>query len=392
MRSFCSFIPAGLAVCGTRLGSNTNGCTTVPQQSLFLAESNEFGKNRCRVLRVTPPDGNADPGSGIDDNINEIEAESDLSGYPDGIEDDLDEDLFLRKELERIESLESIISELEDDDDIDVDIDDEFMDLFEGLPDDEELEEIEKGLGTSGTVEPKSAKQLENALLQGVVPAEAGVGSECLPGDWGFDPLGLASKDWIGVAQHRVFSALPGGDETLPTVAFPRPSALVLRDYREAEIRHGRLAMLAAVFWPLQEMLDRLLLDEDLFGSIIYSRVTLPYFPLLMTSIILLLGYLDVYSKAIKEMDEVGEAFLPGDCFWDPLKILQGVPDLVKRNMQEREILNGRMAMLAVACYVFEEATSHQPIILIEGNDLLFEPAYEIPSVQQWLDSVFESR
>ncbi|EEC44580.1 predicted protein, partial [Phaeodactylum tricornutum CCAP 1055/1] len=136
-----------------------------------------------------------------------------------------------------------------------------------------------------------------------------------------------------------------------------------LRDYREAEIRHGRLAMLASTFWPLQEMLDRLLLDDDQYGSLIYGSVTLPYFPLVMTAIMLLLGYLDVYSQAVKDMDEIGEAFLPGDCFWDPLKVLEGAPDSMKRNMQERELFNGRVAMLAFAAFVWEEGITHLPLI-----------------------------
>lgn len=49
-------------------------------------------------------------------------------------------------------------------------------------------------------------------------------------GDYGFDPLGL------------------GTDETF-------------MPFREAEIKHGRLAMLAAVAWPLQEIFHPVLVD-----------------------------------------------------------------------------------------------------------------------------------
>ena len=52
-----------------------------------------------------------------------------------------------------------------------------------------------------------------------------------LAGDVGFDPLGLAKNE-----------------ETLWA-------------YREAEIKHGRLAMLAAAGWPVSELLDRQLAD-----------------------------------------------------------------------------------------------------------------------------------
>jgi hypothetical protein len=103
----------------------------------------------------------------------------------------------------------------------------------------------------------------------------------------------------------------------------------------------------------------------------------------------MLLGYLDIFAKQIQEQENIGDAFLPGDCFWDPLKILQGAPPSMKRNMQERELFNGRMAMLAVAAYLFEEAASGVPIIAIEGNQLLFVPAYQIPFIQEWLDAQF---
>jgi Chlorophyll A-B binding protein len=162
-----------------------------------------------------------------------------------------------------------------------------------------------------------------------------------------------------------------------------------LRDYREAEIRHSRLAMLAAMIWPLQEMLDRLLLDEDLYGPLLYGPVTLPYFPLLMTAILLLLGYLDIYSMAIKEMDDIGDAYLPGDCFWDPLRILAGTAPDTKRRMQERELFNGRAAMLAVAAFVWEELVTGLPVIEVEGNELLFQPLYQVPFVQSFLDAQF---
>ena len=337
---------------------------------------------------------------------------------------------FLQRELSHVESLEELLEELESDgslneteyydDDGRLIIDDNDVDdLFELLKDAqfEGIDAGEDGRSTSNEDNPDlfskleevpvlsapqptmmdsvlPAETLEDALLQGVVPADAGVGSERLPGDYGFDPLNLATKDYILQIQTYLLRLLPGGDEEEPHVGTgspeeARPTALILRDYREAEIRHSRLAMLAAVFWPLQEMLDRLILDEDQFGPILYGPVTLPYFPLLMTLIMMLLGYLDIYAKAIKDRDEIGDAFLPGDCFWDPLRILEGAPARMKRNMQERELFNGRVAMLAIAAFIFEEGTTHLPLISIEGNDLLLEPAYQVPFIQEWLDTQF---
>jgi light-harvesting complex I chlorophyll a/b binding protein 1 len=328
--------------------------------------------------------------------------------------DEAEELEFLRSELSHLESLEEILSELEEydfgdeeeaEDDLMVDWDEESLEeLLGNLPDDDDDSTTSLRVGKwavpdndeadDDDIRESAALGLERALLQGVVPVSAGVGSECLPGDFGFDPLGLADVDLFRPAQTWILNLLPGGDDHETKESWDdepprRPKALVLRDYREAEIRHGRLAMLAAVFWPLQEMLDRFVLSEDQFGPLIYGPVTLPYFPLVMTAIMLLLGYLDIYSQAIKDMDQIGEAFLPGDCFWDPLQILQGAPDRMKRNMQERELFNGRAAMLAVAAYILEEGVTHKAFIEIESNALLLEPAYQVPFIQRWLDAQF---
>eukprot|EP00978_Attheya_sp_CCMP212_P007533 scaffold17451_cov51-Attheya_sp.AAC.1 len=173
-----------------------------------------------------------------------------------------------------------------------------------------------KARTTKATTTPPSP--LERALLQGVVPADAGVGSGCLPGDYGFDPLNVATKDYFRQVQTFLLKFLNWGDSddnedeeqdkneeamiadvgaAMPKRGFvgnndqgARPPALILRDYHEVEIRHGRLAMLAALFWPLQEILDRMFLPES-FGSttVIYGGTTLPYLTLIMTLFMTLL-------------------------------------------------------------------------------------------------------
>jgi hypothetical protein len=357
-------------------------------------------------------------------------ADFNFSSDADEEDSDEEEEDFLRRELAHLESLEDLLEELggdmmaEDDDEIwDESTLEELLDI---LPKDDEDGDEDDDDGDNDDDEDNSqqsndlmrqsaAAQLEQALLQGVVPVSAGVGDDQLPGDYGFDPLNLSTKDYFRSTQFFLLKLFPnGGDD--PSPPSPRPRALILRDYREAEIRHGRLAMLAAVFWPLQEMLDEFLLEEDLFGPLLYGPVTLPYFPLLMTAIMLLLGYLDIYSQAIKDRDKIGEAFLPADCFWDPLQIVEGAPDLMKRNMQERELLvrietidaavgsdlshdlfsvllfqNGRMAMVGFAAYLWEEGITRTPLVHIPGNELLLRPAYQVPFIQEWLDAQFMS-
>ncbi len=328
------------------------------------------------------------------------------------LDDDLDHasqepDFDELKELEQLLE-QNMLNEWEDDDeddeeeeDGDTDDEDDHEDNLLSYKKEEQIR-LSELRGTTSV----SPSALENALMQGVVPASAGVGSKCLPADYGFDPLGLATKDYYKKVQNFLLNLLPesNGDEeekstagaALPLSTKPflsdleeRPPALILRDYREIEIRHGRLAMLAAILWPLQEIIDRLFIPYS-FGSttMIYGGVTLPFISLFMTLTMLLLGYLDIYAASIKDQD-TGEAFLPGECFWDPLSILEGAPDGMKRNMQARELNNGRFAMIAVLSYILQEGITHQPLILLPWNQVLFEPAFEIPAVQAWLDGQF---
>jgi light-harvesting complex I chlorophyll a/b binding protein 1 len=350
---------------------------------------------------------------------------------------------YMQKELEHIEKLERLLREIKgfeleegilaEDEDVDGDGDEDeeeqeedfmmwddesslndFLASISSLDDIEEVEEwvapavepVEKSDGME-SFEEAAARGLERALLQGVVPVTTTIGSECIPGDFGFDPLGLADRDLFLPTQQFILNLLPRSrwddfhDATAekdfqnlsPKQLLPRPKPLVLRDYRECEIRHGRICMLAATIWPLQEMLDRWILPPEEFGPLLSFTpsvtTTLPYFPLFMTACLLLLGYLDVYSQAIKDMDRLGEAFLPGDCFWDPLRILDGSSDRTKRIMQERELFNGRAAMMAVMAYSLEELVTKKPFIELDRNALLLEPAYQVPFIQKWLDDLF---
>jgi hypothetical protein len=374
----------------------------------------------------------------IDFDASIIEDIRSFDPYRDNEDDEIESDVleemdFLRNELVHLESLEDLIQELEKYDESfnEEEDEDEFDDIetdMEALWDEESLDELlnnlppteESNNGNPTAVVRNSAinsnisdnqfyQNLEQVLLQGVVPVQADVGSECMVGDFGFDPLHLSDVDLFRPTQKFLLQFVPSSSSssssttttTTTTSTTPqesendemdepkRPQALILRDYREAEIRHGRLAMLAAMIWPIQEMLDKFILSEEQFGPLLYGPVTLPYFPLFMTAIMLLLGYLDIYSQAIKDMDQIGDAFLPGDCFWDPLQVLQGAPDKMRRNMQERELFNGRAAMIAIGAYVVEESVTHKALVDIGSNELLLQPAYEIPFIQEWLDNQF---
>ena len=222
------------------------------------------------------------------------------------------------------------------------------------------------------------------------LPDESVIGDGKLAGDKGFDPLGLATS-------------------------FEK-----LRIYREAELKHGRLAMLAALGWPVAEAangpLSKLLgMTSTLVGSTgtpliggetnvveilgrspsflngglqnispIYWGAVLAFgagTELYATKIqrragfrntLAALGAEDLTGIDIDGDGQVGaptmlsDAYLPGDLGFDPLGLYKG-NDKHKAALQLKELNNGRLAMMAIAGYAFVESAA-QVSIISEGG------------------------
>merc|ERR1719453_867558 len=105
--------------------------------------------------------------------------------------------------------------------------------------------------------------------------------------------------------------------------------------YREAEIKHARLAMLAAFGWPVSELTN--------FGGLLNGDGRAPS---------LLNGGLD------KQFGSKDKDYLPGMLGFDPL-------GADSEGMRSAEITNGRVAMLAITAYALEEAVTKAPIFPI---------------------------
>jgi len=133
--------------------------------------------------------------------------------------------------------------------------------------------------------------------------------------------------------------------------------------------------MLAAFLWPTQELLNKYLLPPTTHFSVVNGGQTNALIPLVMFAICGLLGYLDIHSSEIKRT-ETGEAFLPGDCFWDPLKMMSGQSPPEVNLLMEKELMNGRSAMLAVSVYALEELCHGVGIVELPFNQVLFHPFF----------------
>mmetsp|Transcript_21507 Transcript_21507/g.39478 ORF Transcript_21507/g.39478 Transcript_21507/m.39478 type:complete len:326 (+) Transcript_21507:292-1269(+) len=152
-----------------------------------------------------------------------------------------------------------------------------------------------------------------------------------LPGDRGFDPLNFSSD------------------------------ASALQWQRKAEVKHARLAMLAAVGWPVAELLHKdiasafdlpiLLASGDRVPSILNDGLSHASFPAFWIAIIT--------AAAVIEIQESVEANLscklnPSDKGFDPIN-LGGKTMEQKHFMHEAELFNGRLGMLAITGFAIQE-------------------------------------
>jgi hypothetical protein len=144
-------------------------------------------------------------------------------------------------------------------------------------------------------------------------------------------------------------------------------SISTLRRYREAEIKHGRLAMLGSVGWPLAELyhpyLSKIMNGDNLLtvGGKVPSllnggldKINPAFF---MAAIIFATT---LESASIAKNYEIES--IPGDLGFDPLKLYNGRDVVTKKNLELKEINNGRLAMVAITYYVFSEFITKNPI------------------------------
>jgi len=167
-----------------------------------------------------------------------------------------------------------------------------------------------------------------------------------LAGDVGFDPLGFASD-----------------------------SPTLLR-MREAEIKHARLAMLAAAGWPISELMDKSIAKVFGMAPLVDSADRVPSLlngglgkvsPVYWGVCIGLAAAIDLYGMSRKSTD----GYTPGDLGFDPLGLYPFSP-ADRKEMQLKEIKNGRLAMLAVFGFAIQEFTSK--IGVVDETPFFFKP------------------
>jgi hypothetical protein len=143
-------------------------------------------------------------------------------------------------------------------------------------------------------------------------------------------------------------------------------SISTLRRYREAEIKHGRLAMLGSVGWPLAEIYHPYL--SKLNGNNLLSlNGKVPSLlnggldkinPAFFMTIIIFATTLE-YASIAKNYDIES---IPGDLGFDPLNIYSTKSAKIKSELELKELNNGRIAMLAITYFAINELITDTPI------------------------------
>jgi len=159
-----------------------------------------------------------------------------------------------------------------------------------------------------------------------------------------FDPLGLAEK---------------ATDATL-------------KRYREAELAHGRVAMLAVIGFLVGEKVEgsSFLFDASISGPAITHITQVPdgFWPVIIAFIGAAeasraeLGWVDPADCPVDQPGLLLDDYEPGDYGFDPLNLKP--EDAEDFNiMQTKELQHGRLAMLAAAGFLAQEAVDGKGII-----------------------------
>jgi len=143
------------------------------------------------------------------------------------------------------------------------------------------------------------------------------------------------------------------------------------RFYREVEIKHGRLAMLAALGFLVGEQFHPLFGGDIDVPSYVAFQETLSRLPIpasyIYPSLALAIAIPEIFSvfsfnsPAGGEPWSIKEDHEAGDFGFDPLKLKPEDKDELKE-MKTKELNNGRLAMLGIAGMVAQELATGEKL------------------------------
>lgn len=172
-----------------------------------------------------------------------------------------------------------------------------------------------------------------------------------LVGDVGFDPLGFAK------------------------------TKSDLLNYREAEIKHIRLSMLAAAGWPISELLDKKLALWAGMTPLVDASDRAPSLlngglgkvsPIYWAVCLVAAGAIDMYG--INKSKSNDPSYFAGNLGFDPLG-LYPKDEAGQKRMQLAEVKNGRLSMIGIAGFAFQEFVAK--VGVVDETPMFFKPLGE---------------
>jgi len=195
-----------------------------------------------------------------------------------------------------------------------------------------------------------------------------------------FVPQQSASRSCIALQASDFANpeTLPGA---LPPVGFWDPAgfakdanAAVVKKYREAELQHGRVAMLAALgLLVTEEPIEYHPLFEagvkDIGPAIRHLDEVRAVSPFFFEILAVIIGTLEL-NRALKGWEPedfmLKDDYYPGDVGFDPLGLKPTDPQELEI-MQTKELQNGRLAMLGAAGMIAQELVNGKEIFVNLG-------------------------
>ena len=147
---------------------------------------------------------------------------------------------------------------------------------------------------------------------------------------------------------------------------------MTLKRYREAELTHGRVAMLATVGFLVGEAVESktFLFNGEVTGpAITHLAQVNPVFWLFLGAGIAKaevkraeIGFVEPKDVPFDKPGLLRDSYVPGDLGFDPLG-LKPTDAAEFKVMQTKELQNGRLAMLAAAGFMAQELVDGQGIV-----------------------------
>mmetsp|Transcript_7657 Transcript_7657/g.9756 ORF Transcript_7657/g.9756 Transcript_7657/m.9756 type:complete len:210 (-) Transcript_7657:103-732(-) len=195
--------------------------------------------------------------------------------------------------------------------------------------------------------------------------------------------LAASANAFTTMPTNKASSALKASTEGMVGVLDPvgffdplgfaeKATPATLQRYREAELAHGRVSMLAVIGFLVGEKVEgsSFLFDASISGPAITHITQVPdgFWAVIIAFVGAYeasraeAGWVDPADCPVDQPGLLRDDYLPGDLKFDPLGLM---PDDAEEFaiIQTKELQNGRLAMLAAAGFLAQEAVDGKGII-----------------------------